>query len=390
MTMDAGKLRARRALITGQLALALVLVFTASLLIRSFVAAGRVELGFEPEGLLMTNLSVQESTERVGFYRDVVESVGAVPGVEAAGVIEDLFIGGPPNVAISFEGRAQPVRTEVRVDAISGGLFEAVGSPLRAGRTFTTSDGSDAPTVAIVNETMAARFWPGEPAVGRRFRVGPDAPWREIVGVVADMRRQGPERAPIAQVFVPFAQAPLDIRNMNLLVRSGVPSDVLLASIRERVAEVNPSVPLYGIDTVVGGMDRYVAGRRLQTFLLGLFSSLALVLATLGIYGLVRYSVSRRTREIGVRVALGAYAGEVQRMIVREGLLLALPGLIIGAVASVWIGGAFSELLFEVSPSDPFSVAATASALLLATLLAAYLPARRAARVDPIRALRGD
>jgi putative ABC transport system permease protein len=392
VTPDRAKLRVRRLLITGQLALALVLVFTASLVVRSFLAATRVDPGFEPGGLLMANFSVQSPDERIGFYRGVVESVSALPGVDAAGLIEDLFIGGAPNASIIPEGRTAgdvrtETRTEIRIDAIDGDFFEAVGASMRAGRALDATDGSG-PPVAVINETMAERFWPDEEAVGQRFRTGANAPWIEVVGIVADMRRQGPERAPIAQVFVPYVQAPS--RNMNLLVRSDLPAEVLVASMRERIAEVSRSVPFYGVTTVVTGMDGYVAGRRLQTFLLGLFSSLAVALAALGIYGLVQYSVSRRTREIGVRVALGAYSAELQRMVVREGLMLALPGILIGVLGSFWIAGALRALLYGVTPADPVSVLVTSLTLLLVTLLAAYVPARRAARVDPVTALRSS
>jgi putative ABC transport system permease protein len=210
----------------------------------------------------------------------------------------------------------------------------------------------------------------------------------EVVGVVGDMRRQGVEVEPIAQVFRPYAQAPS--RNMNLIVRSDVPPDALTPLLRQRLAAVDRSIPLYGLTTVTQGMDRYVAPRRLQTLLLGVFSSVALIMAAVGIYGLLHYSVSKRSQEIGVRVALGARSADVVRMVLREGVMLAVPGIALGLLGALWVSEALASLLYEVSTSDPLSIVATGVTLLAATLVASYLPARRAASVDPNRALRGD
>jgi predicted permease len=311
--------------------------------------------------------------------------------VEAAGIIEDLFIGGTPNLEITVESSplARTGRIPARIDAIAGEVFDAIGAPLLAGRFFDSGDSEGSTSVAIVNETVARRFWPSESVVGRRFRTdaGSAGPWIEIVGVVADMRRQGVELEPIAQIFRPYAQAPS--RNMNLLVRSDLRSDALTALLRERLAAIDRTIPLYGVATVAERMDRYVAQRRLQTFLLGTFSIVALLMAAVGVYGLLHHSVSRRSQEIGVRVALGARASDVVRMIVREGVMLATPGIALGLLGASWVAEAIATLLYRVSPTDPASIAITGLTLLAATLLASYLPARRAARVDPIRALRG-
>jgi putative ABC transport system permease protein len=393
ISSGAGSRRGRRILIAAQLAFALVLVFSATLLVRSSIASATVNPGFEPEGVLMANFSVPSPAAQLSFYEGVVERVSDVAGVEAAGIVEDLFIGGAPNVEIIAEGGsgARTGRIPLRIDAIAGDVFAAIRTPLLAGRLLTSADGADAPPVAVVNETMARRFWPGESAVGRRFHTGDassGAPWVEVVGVVGDMRRQGVELEPIAQVFRPYAQAPS--RNMNLLVRSDVPAEALAALLRQRIAGLDRSVPLYGLTSVTEGMDRYVAQRRLQTFLVSLFSSVALIMAAVGIYGLLHYSVSKRGREIGVRVALGARSTDVVRMVMREGLMLAVPGIALGLLAALWVAESLTVLLYEVSTSDPVSIATTAIALVGATLVASYLPATRAARVDPTTALRGD
>jgi predicted permease len=341
----------------------------------------------------MTNLSVPSAEARVDFYESVVESVSGIPGVQAAGIVEDIFIGGAPNLEVTAEDptSARMGRIPLRIDAIGGDLFRAIGAPLVAGRPFDAADGADAAPVAIVNETMARSLWGDESPVGRRFHAGgpsSSAPWIEVVGVVGDMRRQGMEQEPIAQVFRPQAQAPS--RNMNVLVRSDVPPDALLPLLRQRIAALDPTIPLYGVTTLADGMSRYVAQRRLQTFLLGIFSSVALVMAAVGIYGLLHYSVSKRAQEIGVRVALGARSSDVVGMVVGEGLTLAVPGIALGMLASLWVAEALTVLLYRVSASDPMSIVVTAITLIGATLVASYLPARRASRVDPIEALRSS
>jgi len=393
ISSGAGSRRARRALIAAQIGLALILVFSASLLLRSLFASAAVDPGFDPDGVLWANLSVPEPEDRLAFYEGAVESVSSLEGVEAAGIIEDLFISGAPNVQITVEASSiqRTTRMPLRIDAIAGDFFGAIGAPLVAGRLFTSADRADSPPVAIVNETMARRLWPGESALGRRFHSGDassGASTVEVVGVVGDMRRQGLELEPIAQVFRPYAQAPS--RNMNLLMRSEIAPAALTPVLRQRLAAVDPTVPLYGVTTVAQGMDRYVAPRRLQTFLLGVFSTVALILAAVGVYGVLHYSVSKRSQEIGIRVAVGARPGDVVRMILREGLMLAIPGIALGLLGALWVSEWLTALLFEVSASDPWSITSTGITLLGATLLASYLPARRAAAVDPNAALRGD
>jgi putative ABC transport system permease protein len=276
----------------------------------------------------------------------------------------------------------------LRVDAIAGDFFHTMGVPLREGRGFSPADGTYAPPVAIVNETMARRFWPVESPVGRRFRLGGDsnAPWIEVVGVVPDMYRQGPEKAPVPRAFRPYLQAPS--RNMVLLIRTDEPVPGLAAAVRTRVAEIDRTVPLYSVTTVTEALDRYLLQRRFQTSQLGLFSAIALLLAAIGIYGLIQYSVSQRTREIGVRIALGGTSGRMIAMVVRQGMALAIPGLALGMGCALLLSRALSSLFFGVAAADGMSIVVTPIILLLAAALACYLPARRAAKVDPMVALR--
>ncbi len=382
--------RAHSLLIVFQFALAIILVFGANLLIRSLIAARSVDTGFVSENVLLANLSVPSAAQRMVFYERVLREVEAIPGVRTVGLIEDLFISGAPSAAITIEGRAteetgfEPISS----DAIAGEFFHAMGVPFREGRGFSPSDGAEAAPVAIINETMGRRFWPGESPVGKRFKPGgpdSDAPWIEVVGVVGDMRRQGLESEPIAQLFVPYAQAPS--RNMNLLVHGAVPVTRLTSTIRERIASIDKTVPLYQVTTVADALDDYLVHRRFRTFLLGFFSAIALILAAVGIYGLMTYSVARRTHEIGVRIALGASSRGLVLMILRQGISLAIPGLAAGIVGALWLSQTVSALLFRVSASDLTNILATSGGLLFIALVACYVPARRAARVDPMTVL---
>jgi len=381
---------ARDALIVFQLAMATVLVFGADLLVRSFLQVGRVEPGFQAEDVWMANLSVASASDRMSVYERVVERVEALPGVRAAGIVEDLFISGAPSRTLTVEGRppSESVPEEIRVDAVAGDFFGTLGVSLRAGRGFSSLDDARAVPVAIVNEVMARRFWRGESPIGRRFRIGPagiGSPWIEVVGVVGDMRRQGLETAPIAQVFRPYAQEPS--RNMNLLVRTDAPVPELAALVRATVTEIDGTVPVYGVTTVTEAMGRYLVQRTFQTSLLGLFTAIALVLAAGGIYGLMQFSVSQRTQELATRLAVGATGRRLMLMVLGRAAVLAALGLAAGALAAAWLADAFSALLFEVGGRVQ-TLGVSSAVLLLTAVAASYVPARRAAATDPMRSLR--
>ncbi len=378
--------RGRQLLVAAQFALSLVLVFGTSLLVRSLAEARGVDLGFDSSDVFMANLPVEPS-DRVAVNRKVVENVVALPGVTAASVVEDLFIHGAPNRPVETDGSgsAEPVPQELRIDAIDGPFFRTLGMSIREGRDFTPAGAAGTVPVAIVNETMAGGLWPGRSPVGQRFRT-PGSPWIEVVGVIGDMGRQGFERDAIPQAFRPHAQSPSG--GMNLLVRTDGPVVGLAAAIRATVAEIDKAVPVYFPTTVDDALDRYLGPRRFQVVLLGLFSTIALLLAAIGIYGLVRYFVSQRTREMGIRLAVGAQSGELVRMVVRQGLSLAVLGPTVGMAIAFFLSRAITPLLFDIGPSDPTTVAATSAVLLITAAVACYIPARRAARVDPVIALR--
>jgi predicted permease len=397
--------RIRRALVVAEFALAIVLLVGAGLLIRSWWHVNGVDPGFRPEGALMVTVgtppvmqaataaeAILASARRRDFYHRVLEEIQAVPGIESAGATGDLFIDNDrvQVVTVERDGTTVSERLQFVQGEVSAGFFSAMGTRLVRGRFFTTADGPDASPVAIVNEAMARRSWLGRDPVGRRFKIGPqdaNAPWYTVVGVVADMRRQGPEREPFPQMFVSLAQTPP--QNADLIVRTSSSEPLAVAgAVRDAIRRVELNAPVSGIAPLEARLGVFVAQRRFQTSLLTGFSLAALLMAALGIYGLIQYSVTTRTQEIGLRMAIGAGTGEIFRMIVGEGLMLSMTGVAIGLVGAWWLGRGGSSLLVGVTAGDPLTFAAVSILLTAVALAACYFPARRAMRVDPIRALR--
>jgi putative ABC transport system permease protein len=392
----AGTSRIRRALVVAEFALAIVLLSGAGLLVRSWWKVNGVDPGFRSERVLVIELSAPTifsvPAQRVDLYARVLEQVEAVPGVESAGIIGDLFISNTREQVITVEGddgavseRLRLVRAEVSAD-----FFTTLGTPLLRGRFFSIEDGPDAARVAIINDAMARRSWPLRDPVGRRFKLGPrdsDGTWYTVVGVVADMRRQGLEREPVPQMFEALAQSPP--QSVDLFIRTSSDKPLAIAgALRAVVGRVERNAPVYGVAPLEQQLGSYLTQRRFETWLLTSFSVVALLMAAIGIYGLVQYSVATRTQEIGVRIAIGAQANDIFRMIIGEGLALSLTGLALGLVGAWWLGRVGSSLLFGVTAGDPLTFA-TVSLLLAAVATAAcYFPARRATKVDPIVALR--
>ncbi len=388
----------RGLLLITEFSLAVLLLSGAGLLLRSFSKLQAVDPGFDPARVLHVQLTpALNSTAdqwRV-FYQQLSERIAALPGVEAAGLTKEIFISGNPTGMLTIEGAsaeaAETARIPFRQDMISGGVFQTLRVPLRVGRFFNAQDNQGAMPVAIINETMAHQFWPGEEALGKRFKQGParsPGPWLTVVGVVGDMRRQSLERQPIAQIFVPHLQRPE--RRLILLIRTTGEPIRLAAVIRNEIRALDKTVLVNGISTLESQLARAVAQRRFQTWLLTLFSGLALLLAAVGIYGLIHQSVALRTREIGTRVALGAQPRDVLWLVIGQGMRLALFGVGIGLLSAVALTRVLAGLLFGVTATDPTTFIAAPLLLLLVALLACYLPARRATKVDPMIALRGE
>jgi putative ABC transport system permease protein len=388
--------RIRRALVVAEFALAIVLLVGAGLLVRSWWYVTSIDPGFRPERVLVMELSTPTAfgvpTQRSDLYYRVLEQIQAVPGVESAGIIGDLFIANSREQLVTIERDEGTVseRLRLRGDEVSADFFKAVGTPLLRGRFFSVGDGPNAPPVAIINDALARRAWPGHDPVGRRFKLGPrdsNRPWFTVVGVVTDMRRQGPERETVPQMFVSLAQDPP--RSVDILIRTSSDDPLAMAgALRAAVRRVERNAPIYGVAPLEQQLGTYLTQRRFQTFLLTGFSMVALLMAAVGIYGLIQYSVATRTQEIGVRQAIGAPAGAIFRMIIGEGLMLSLTGLALGLVGAWGLGRAASSLLFGVTASDPLTFATVSLLLTAVAIAASYLPARRAMTVDPIVALR--
>ncbi len=389
--------RIRRALVVAEFALAIVLLVGAGLLVRSWWYVTNTDPGFGPERVLVMNVTAPPTlgvpAQRTDLYDRVLEQIQAVPGVESAGIIDDLFTGNPREQALTVERDAGAVfeRLVFTRDEVSADFFRTLGTPLLRGRVFSIGDRPEAPRVAIINDALARRSWPGQDPVGRRFKFGPqdsDGPWYTVVGVVGNMRRQGLEREALPQMFVSLAQNPAS-RNVDLFIRTSSDDPLSMAgALRAAVGRVEKNAAISGVAPLEQQLGTYLTQRRFQTSLLSGFSVVALLMAAVGIYGLIRYSVATRTQEIGLRMALGADAGHIFRTIIGEGLTLSLTGVALGLVGAWWLGRAGSSLLSGVTASDPLTFT-TVSLLLTAVATAAcYFPARRAMAVDPIVALR--
>ena len=389
--------RIRRALVVAEFALAIVLLVGAGLLVRSWWYVTNTDPGFRPERVLVMNITAPPTfsvpAQRTDLYHRVLEQIQAVPGVESAGIIDDLFTGNPREQALTVERDAGAVfeRLVFTRDEVSADFFRTLGTPLLRGRVFSIGDRPEAPPVAIINDALARRSWPGQDPVGRRFKFGPqdsDGPWYTVVGVVGNMRRQGLEREALPQMFVSLAQNPPS-RNVDLFIRTSSDDPLAMAgALRAAVGRVEKNAAISGVAPLEQQLGTYLTQRRFQTSLLTGFSVVALLMAAVGIYGLIQYSVATRTQEIGLRMALGAEAGHIFRTIIGEGLTLSLTGVALGLVGAWWLGRAGSSLLSGVTASDPLTFT-TVSLLLTAVAIAAcYFPARRAMTVDPMVALR--
>jgi predicted permease len=386
-------------LVVAEFAAATVLLTGSGLLVRSFLAVEAVDPGFQPENILTMNISLPGAApERTNnLYNTVLERVRALPGVQAAGAVDSLFdLGKINNLGLrSIEGRIPEPRegwTPLRWVAVREDYFQAMGAQLLRGRYFSAEDGPSSPLTAIIDESMARRYWPGEDAIGKRFKGqdprGQGDDWLTVVGIIRDMRRSGLEREPIPHVYEPYTQAIDGQRTGDLVVRVIGPAGALAPPLRTLVREIDSSAILSSVTTMEQQLSQQLSPRRFQTLLLGLFSLIALLLAGVGIYGVLHYSVQQRTREIGIRMALGAHPREVVKLVVRDGAKFAVTGLAIGTVLALVTTRLIRSLLFGVTSTDPVTFVGVSILLTTIALLACYVPARRAAHVDPIAALR--
>jgi putative ABC transport system permease protein len=399
--------RLRGAFVVSQVALALVLLVGAGLLIQTLNRLRGQYSELRPESVLTLRTPLAENryrepSRRAAFYEQVLARVKSLPGVEAAGYTTavPLTRKGGAN-GLSLEGRDNGPQSNWNANhrQVTPDFFRAMGQTLREGRAFDERDDEGAPSVAAVNEAMAERFWPGESAIGKRFKVGsPDSPepWMTIVAVVADVRQMGADAPVKPEMYVPFRQAapywpkaPYSFFTpRDLVVRSSGDPQSLVAAVRQAVHEVDPYQPISGVRTMDEVLGVETAQRRVGMILLTAFASLALLLAALGIYGVLAFFVVQHTQEIGVRLALGARPSDVLRLVVGRGMRLALAGVGLGLAASFGLARLLASMLYEVSPGDPATYALVALLLACVALVACLVPARRATKVDPMVALR--
>jgi putative ABC transport system permease protein len=399
--------RMRNAIVVAEITFTVVLLAAAGLLLRSYAAVLAVDPGFRADNLLVAETALapskySELAYRTEFYRRVVERVNALPGVESAGYVNLaplLLKGGRAYVAI--EGQSPPPPEEfsrnIVADRVAGaGYFETLGVPLLQGRLFDSRDGPDAAPTAIVNQAMARRFWPDQDPIGARIKIGNAEsanPWVTVVGVVGDVRQMGLEVAPDPEFTLASNQAVLNFQFFwprHLLVRTEFDPLSLAAAIRTAVWDIDADQPVASVRSMREVLDAELTSRNTQITLVGSFAALALVLASVGLYGVLSYTVAQRTAEIGLRLALGAQASAVVRTVIRNALVLAAAGIALGVAGAFGVTRFLGSFLFGVNPMDPLTLAAVAVLLVAVTIIASWVPARRAAGVNPVSALRSE
>jgi predicted permease len=383
--------RVRSTLVVVEVALASVLLVGAGLLLRSFVHILDVDLGFQPSRAMAVRLETSNQLEpdarRARLY-SAARRVAQLPGVEASGLTDALPLDRNRTWGIGVPGQryADGQYPMAFVYIVGPGYFRAMGIPLAKGRDFTEHDTAASATVGILNESLARLLFPGRDPIGQLAETGSTK--FTIVGIVADVRQSSLDESPVTQMYLPYARG--GGVSSELIVRSTLPASSLIASLRSALKEVDPTMSAPEVRPLKDLVDRAVSPRKFLLSLLGGFAGVGLLLASLGIYGVISYGVSQRVQEIGVRMALGATPGNVQGQVLRETMRLALAGIAVGLVASVALARLISTLLYETSPVDPMTFAATGALLVSVAALAGYLPALRASRVDPMTALRAD
>jgi predicted permease len=376
-------------LVAGEFALALMLVVSASLLIRSFLRLRAVELGFRPDHLLTMRIDLhvgRTNDQHAAYFDEAIRRAQSIPGVRSAAAVSG-FLRTDPEDSVQIEGRATQYPGPCE-DLISGPFFETAGVPLKRGRGFSDRDGRGAPPVAVINETMARSYWPGDDPIGKKFRFRESMPWITVVGVAGDMRRQGIDQHVVSQVFLPHRQGSENM--MDVIVRTEGEPAAMASVVQKEIQSLDKSVAKFRIATVIHELGQQTGERRFDTFLVTSFALAALLLSAIGVYVVLHYIVVQRTNEIGVRMALGATPGAVTALLLRQGLTLALAGAGVGVVGAWCVSRLLSKLLFEVAPTDPMTFGVSLVLLMTVAGVACWIPSRSAARIDPVVALRMD
>ncbi|HSE17326.1 MAG TPA: ABC transporter permease [Pyrinomonadaceae bacterium] len=398
----ASRLRFRQLLVIFQVSMAVMLVIGAGLLVKSFWLLQRVDPGFESERVLTAGLTLPtskySSPEQINnFHKQLLERVAALPGVKHATIAYDHPLASNWVDSFQIEGRVLPPESRsqsANFVPVGPEYFDTVGLKLVAGRRFTPQDDQDHPGVVLVNESFVKHYFPNENALGQKMRPGPPGRiWRnqkltsfEIVGVVRDVKLAGLEAPSEPAYYIPASQAPLE--DMTILVRTSTDPLSIVGALRQAVWSIDPNQPISNVSTLEQVVDESIAQRRLNMLLMGLFGALAMVLSAVGIYGLLAHAVTQRTQEIGIRMALGAQVSDVLKFVLKQGMMLALAGEAIGLIGALALTRLMRGLLFGVTPNDATTFVVVISILSIVALLACYLPARRATKVDPLIALR--
>jgi putative ABC transport system permease protein len=390
----------RMILVVAETALASILLIGAGLSLKSLWRVARVDPGFNSSGLLTFRISAPVSSRLQPdvFYRQIAERVRALPGVHMAFLARDVPMSGTdPSMPVAADGNASQIvdgQIVTRLRVIGPGYFRGFQTPLVLGREFTEEETSASQPVVVISESLAHRYWPGADPIGRRLRPNiADAPWYTVVGVAADVRHWGLDITIEPTAYYPYTQIPKSVTPvvssyMTVIVRSSGAVSTLQESIRRAVAEVNKTVPAYQFQTLEDMLLNASALRRFDVWLLGTFAGLALLLAAVGVYGVMAYSVSQRTREIGIRMALGAQRHDVMRMVVFQGFQMALAGVVLGGVGALALTRVMASLLYEVSTTDLETFVVVVTMMLGLMLCACFLPSLHATRIDPIIAIR--
>ena len=393
----AGSRVMRRGLVVAEVALTFVLVVGAALFMQSFARLRGMDPGFRTADILTlkTPLSGRwygDPAKRTAFYRQVLERVGSLPGVISAGFTNGIPLVVKGNVnGFTIEGEPKlsgNTFSNANYRIVTEDYLQTIGVPLRAGRYLDRHDTADLPPVVLINEAMKRKFWPNENALGKRLRFGSSLPWVTVVGVVGDIRQSGLDRPSSAEMYLPSLEDPTPLS--GLAIRTKADPSGLAQAVRREIRAVDKDVPITEVATMEEILDREVFQRRVQVLLLGIFAAVALMLASLGIYGVLAYLVSQRTQEIGVRMALGASPRDILLGVAGQGVALSVAGMALGGAAALGLTRVVSKLLYGVAASDPPTFLAVGALLLAVASAASYLPARRAMNIDPILALREE
>ncbi|HXN17868.1 MAG TPA: ABC transporter permease [Candidatus Binatus sp.] len=399
LSMTAGRSRhgLRSSLVIVEMALALILLVSAGLLIRSLIRLQDVNPGFDPHKVMTASLDLPDAKysdpKKAEFFRELIPQLEAIPGVQSAAAVFPLPMSGD-EIRTSFQIEGRPVaksdESHTSIRAVTPNYFGTMRIPLLQGREFTERDDSKATKVLIVNQAFAQQFFPGENPIGKHILAGVanagEPPMREIIGVVGNVKFEDLTTEFSPESYIPYGQ--LQFGSVTIVVRSSKDPEGLAKPIASVVQSLDKDLPTYSPKTVEQYLDGTIAVPRFNTFLLAIFAALAMILTAVGLYGVISYTVAQRTHEIGIRMALGAQPGDMMRLVVSQGMTLALFGVAVGLVAALGLTRFLSSLLFGVSSTDPVSFAAVVAMLFAVVLLACYIPARRAMRVDPMVALR--